>query len=158
MTKIEFNTEFWALFYFKTSIFRYRNNEPVRPSRGYEVGHSNGECWMKIASVANEHVAEYKCEASNPAGKASSVSNLVIKPGAGKIVPVPAGAVGVLSTGGETSSKNGRPVKAPQILQKLSAINARAGENVKFVLQFDGEAQITWTFNGKPLTGNEFKV
>lgn len=139
----------------------FRNNEPVPLNRGFEVGHANGECWLKIASVAKEHVAEYKCEASNPAGKASSVSNLVIKPSSGKIVPVPSGAVGVLSTGGidgNGNAKSGRVTKAPQILQKLSAINARTGENVKFVLQFDGEAQINWLFNGKPLTGNEYKV
>lgn len=112
---------------------------------------------MKIASVGKQAVAEYKCEASNPAGKASTVSNLVIKPTAGKIVPVAAGnccsfkqslicrrpgATGVLSTG-DVASGHGRPMKAPQILQKLSAINARPGENVKFVLQFDGEAQIS---------------
>ena len=40
----------------------YRNNEPIRVNRGYETGHSNGDCWMKIASVSQDHVAEYKGE------------------------------------------------------------------------------------------------
>jgi len=121
---------------------------------------------LKIAGLAKHHVAEYKAEALNPAGKASSVANLVIKPGAGKIMPVPSGAVGSFS-GGETDSttiiittvKSGGSI-APQILQKLSSINARTGENVKFVLQFDGTSpQITWLFNGKPLAvGPEFKT
>lgn len=113
---------------------------------------------MKIASVNHENVAEFKCEATNPAGKASSVSNLVIKPGAGKIVPVPAGAIGVSSTGGQISTTTIKSTKAPQILQKLAAINAKTGENVKFVLQFDGQAELIWLFNGKPLSGNEYKV
>ncbi|KAI6199682.1 hypothetical protein M3Y96_00652800 [Aphelenchoides besseyi] len=137
----------------------YRNNEPIRPSRGYEVGHSNGECWMKIANVGQEHVAEYKVEASNPAGKASSVANLVLKPRAGRIDPVPAGAVGRLSGTGDVMSptRTTRPVK---IIEKLRAINGRAGENIKFVLQFDGDpVETTWTFNGKPLPdGKEYKT
>jgi hypothetical protein len=69
---------------------------------------------------------------------------------AGKIVPVPSGAIGVGSTG-EGGVQTVKSNKAPQILQKLSAINARAGENVKFVLQYDGQAEISWTFNGKPI-------
>ena len=38
----------------------------------------NGEATLKIESVRQEDVAEYKVEASNPAGKASSVANLVL--------------------------------------------------------------------------------
>ncbi|KAI6230227.1 Hemicentin-1 [Aphelenchoides fujianensis] len=144
----------------------FRNNEPILKSRqGYEMGHANGDCWLKIASVGQDHVAEFKVEASNPAGKASSVANLVLKPSAGRIHPIPAGAVGSSALVGETTTIGGaagaRGGKAPQILQKLTGINARTGENVKFVLQFDGTPapEISWTFNGKPLTdGKEHKI
>ncbi|KAI6186495.1 hypothetical protein M3Y98_00138800 [Aphelenchoides besseyi] len=46
------------------------------------------------------------------------------------------------------------------IIEKLRAINGRAGENIKFVLQFDGDpVETTWTFNGKPLPdGKEYKT
>lgn len=36
------------------------------------------EATLKIAACQQEDVAEYKIEASNPAGKASSVANLVL--------------------------------------------------------------------------------
>lgn len=57
----------------------YRNNEPIKVGRAFEVGHTGNEAWLKISNVAHEHAAEYKCEASNPAGKASTVANLVLK-------------------------------------------------------------------------------
>ena len=57
----------------------YRNNEPIKLGRNYETGHSNGEAWLKIASCNQDDVAEYKIDASNPAGKAASVANLVLK-------------------------------------------------------------------------------
>ncbi|PAV62890.1 hypothetical protein WR25_23783 isoform D [Diploscapter pachys] len=70
----------------------YQNNAPVKKSSGYEVcfqgtflrrgffqmKQQNGEAILKIESVRQEDVAEYKVEASNPAGKASSVANLVL--------------------------------------------------------------------------------
>lgn len=75
----------------------------------------------------------------------------------GRIAPVPAGAVGTASSEGFSAapSKTAKASKAPQFLQKLTSINARAGENVKFVSEFDAEPlpDISWNFNGKPLTG-----
>ena len=56
----------------------YRNNEPVRKSQAYEISQNNGEATLKISSTQQEDVAEYKIEASNPAGKASSVANIVL--------------------------------------------------------------------------------
>ncbi|CAD5224125.1 unnamed protein product [Bursaphelenchus okinawaensis] len=135
----------------------YRNNEPIKPGRSYETGHSAGEAWLKIASVSQEHAAEFKCEASNPAGKASTVANLVIKPTSGKIGLVPASATGTIVSEGPSSaqSKTTQAAKAPQFVQKLTSINARAGENVKLVAVIDGQPlpNITWNFNGKALTG-----
>jgi hypothetical protein len=45
--------------------------------------------------------------------------------------------------------------KAPQFLQKLISINARQGENVKFVADYDGTPPpaIQWTCNGRVLSG-----
>ncbi len=45
--------------------------------------------------------------------------------------------------------------QAPQFLQKLIAINAKAGENVKFSAEFDGQPEpaVQWSFNGRQLTG-----
>jgi hypothetical protein len=45
--------------------------------------------------------------------------------------------------------------KAPQFLQKLIPINARQGENVKFVADYDGTPPpaIQWTCNGRVLSG-----
>ena len=43
------------------------------------MGNANGEAWLRISDARQEHVAEYKCEANNPAGKATTVANLVLK-------------------------------------------------------------------------------
>uniref|UniRef100_A0A7E4ZS77 Immunoglobulin I-set domain protein n=1 Tax=Panagrellus redivivus TaxID=6233 RepID=A0A7E4ZS77_PANRE len=152
----------------------YRNNEPIKPGRNYETGHGNGEAWLKILSANQDDVAEYKVDAINPAGKAATVANLVVKPPAGKLAgPVKPGTTTTttVTTGGTTKSKqtagaNGSVKqasgpKAPQFLQKLSAINARAGENVKFVADIDGSPlpTVTWQFNGRPLTnGRDHKI
>ena len=42
------------------------------------------------------------------------------------------------------------------VLQKLPNINARAGENVKFSVQFDGEPEIIeWTKNGAAIADSD---
>ena len=69
------------LFFIEPTIRWYRNNEPVRKSQGYEISQNNGEATLKISSTQQEDVAEYKVEASNPVGKASSVTNIVLKRG-----------------------------------------------------------------------------
>jgi hypothetical protein len=51
----------------------------VKPSNRLETGYGNGEAWLKLTSLSQEDVAEYKCEAVNPAGKATTVANLVLK-------------------------------------------------------------------------------
>uniref|UniRef100_A0AC34RNT1 Ig-like domain-containing protein n=1 Tax=Panagrolaimus sp. JU765 TaxID=591449 RepID=A0AC34RNT1_9BILA len=129
----------------------YRNNEPIKPGRNYETGHGNGEAWLKITSCSQDDVAEYKVDASNPAGKAATVANLVLKPPTGKL----AGSVkpGLKGAAATTASKPAS--KAPQFLQKLNAINAKQGENVKFVAEIDGDPQptVSWSFNGRQLFG-----
>ncbi|KAK0408252.1 hypothetical protein QR680_003855 [Steinernema hermaphroditum] len=135
----------------------YRNNEPIKPGRNYDFGQANGEAWLKILQCSQEDVAEYKCDAVNPGGKATTVANLVLKPKGGKIM-MTTRASG--STAGTTQvAANGAPKtggsKAPQFLSKLSSINARAGENVKLVAEIDGDPQptVAWQFNGKPIYG-----
>lgn len=44
-----------------------------------EAGHGNGEAWLKMSALSQEDVAEYKCEAVNPAGKATTIANLVLR-------------------------------------------------------------------------------
>ncbi|KAK6020611.1 immunoglobulin I-set domain protein, partial [Ostertagia ostertagi] len=61
----------------------YRNNEPIKRSAGHELlvfrsPRRKDEAKLTITAVQQEDVAEYKVEASNPAGKASSVANLVL--------------------------------------------------------------------------------
>ncbi|PIO69613.1 immunoglobulin I-set domain protein, partial [Teladorsagia circumcincta] len=56
----------------------YRNNEPIKRSAGHEITQTKDEAKLTITAVQQEDVAEYKVEASNPAGKASSVANLVL--------------------------------------------------------------------------------
>uniref|UniRef100_A0A1I8A3Q6 Titin n=1 Tax=Steinernema glaseri TaxID=37863 RepID=A0A1I8A3Q6_9BILA len=135
----------------------YRNNEPIKPGRNYDFGQANGEAWLKILQCYQEDVAEYKCDAVNPGGKATTVANLILKPKGGKIM-MTTRASG--STSGTTqAAANGAPKtggsKAPQFLSKLSSINARAGENVKLVAEIDGDPQptVAWQFNGKPIYG-----
>lgn len=67
--------------YLEPSIRWYRNNEPVKTGgrSNSETGNSNGEAWLKISKLSQEDVAEYKCDAINPAGKATTVANLVLK-------------------------------------------------------------------------------
>lgn len=44
-----------------------------------DFGNAEGQAWLRISGLMNEDVAEYKCEAVNPIGKAQSVANLVLK-------------------------------------------------------------------------------
>ncbi|KHJ92867.1 hypothetical protein OESDEN_07232 [Oesophagostomum dentatum] len=54
----------------------------MSPSRGLLatrwITQTKDEATLKISACQQEDVAEYKIEASNPAGKASSVANLVL--------------------------------------------------------------------------------
>ncbi|CAD6198030.1 unnamed protein product [Caenorhabditis auriculariae] len=135
----------------------YRNNEPVKHSSGYEVSQSKGEAVLRITGVKNEDVAEYKVEASNPAGKASSVANLVLTPRSGRIAKT------TITRGGSAAVQSSdRPATdSPHFISKLSDISARQGHTVKFVAEVDGDPMPTvmWQFNGKPLAaGRDVKI
>uniref|UniRef100_A0A914Q845 Ig-like domain-containing protein n=1 Tax=Panagrolaimus davidi TaxID=227884 RepID=A0A914Q845_9BILA len=136
----------------------YRNNEPIKPSRNHDIGNGNGEAWLKISECNQDDVAEYKVDAINPAGKAATVANLVVRPPAGKLAgSVKPGSASqtVMKATANGTEQQGTQSKSPQFLQKLNAINARPGENVKFVAEIDGDPQptITWKFNGRNLMG-----
>jgi titin len=136
----------------------YRNNEPIKPGRNYDIGNGNGEAWLKISSCSQDNVAEYKVDAINPAGKAATVANLVVRPPAGKLAgAVKPGAASqtVMKATANGTAHQGEKSKSPQFLQKLNAINARNGENVKFVAEIDGDPQpaVSWQFNGRQLYG-----
>ncbi|GMR57574.1 hypothetical protein PMAYCL1PPCAC_27769, partial [Pristionchus mayeri] len=122
----------------------YRNNEPIKKSSAYVVSQANGEATLKIESARQEDVAEYKVEASNPAGKASSVANLVLAPKSGRIA-------GTTITRGGTSSTG-----APQFITKLSDVSARQGHTVKFTAEIAGNPlpTVKWTHNGRPLAAS----
>lgn len=51
----------------------------MKASDRVDFGHAEGQAWLRISGLMNEDVAEYKCEAVNPVGKAQSVANLVLK-------------------------------------------------------------------------------
>lgn len=57
----------------------YRNNEPIKKTKYYEMSQSKGEALLRITECYQDDVAEYKCEATNPAGKATSVANLLLQ-------------------------------------------------------------------------------
>ncbi|ULT87824.1 hypothetical protein L3Y34_007185 [Caenorhabditis briggsae] len=135
----------------------YRNNEPVKHSDGYEISQSKGEAILRISGTKNEDVAEYKVEASNPAGKASSVANLVLTPRSGRI------AKSTISRGGSAAyqSTDKAAADAPHFVAKLSDISARQGHTVKFSAEVDGnpEPSVIWQFKGKPITAsNNVKI
>uniref|UniRef100_A0A8R1HM90 Ig-like domain-containing protein n=1 Tax=Caenorhabditis japonica TaxID=281687 RepID=A0A8R1HM90_CAEJA len=135
----------------------YRNNEPVKHADGYEISQSKGEAVLRISAARNEDVAEYKVEASNPAGKASSVANLVLTPRSGRI------AKSTISRGGSAAyqSNDKAAADAPHFLAKLSDISARQGHTVKFSAEVDGnpEPTVQWQFKGKPLSAsNNVKI
>lgn len=57
----------------------YRNNQPIKKAKYYEMSQSNGEAILRINKCYQDDVAEYKCEASNRAGKATSVASLLLQ-------------------------------------------------------------------------------
>lgn len=67
--------------FLEPSIRWYRNNEPIKTGArsNAETGYSNGEAWLKLSDLSQKDVAEYKCDASNPAGKATTVASLVLQ-------------------------------------------------------------------------------
>ena len=56
-----------------------RNNEPIKRNDRVDFGNAEGDAWLRISGLTQEDVAEYKCEAINPVGRASTVANLVLK-------------------------------------------------------------------------------
>lgn len=57
----------------------YRNNEPIKKTKYFEMSQNKGEAILRITKCYQDDVAEYKCEATNPAGKATSVANLLLQ-------------------------------------------------------------------------------
>ena len=74
---------------------------------------------------------------------------------AGSVKPGSVTQTTMKATANGTTPQGAPKSKSPQFLQKLSAINARAGENVKFVAEIDGDPQptVSWQFNGRQLYG-----
>uniref|UniRef100_A0A1I7XKU1 Immunoglobulin I-set domain protein n=1 Tax=Heterorhabditis bacteriophora TaxID=37862 RepID=A0A1I7XKU1_HETBA len=133
----------------------YRNNEPIKRSNGYEISQSKDEAVLKVAQCQQEDVAEYKVEASNPAGKSSSVANLVLTPKTGRIAKT------TITRGHAAPSQDKPAADTPHFVSKLTDITARQGHTVKFVCEIDGEPEptITWQFNGKPVyAGKDIKI
>uniref|UniRef100_A0A158P8T2 Titin n=1 Tax=Angiostrongylus cantonensis TaxID=6313 RepID=A0A158P8T2_ANGCA len=133
----------------------YRNNEPIRRSPRCEVTQSHDEVTLKISSCQQEDVAEYKVEASNPAGKASSVANLVLTPKVGRITKT------TITKGGMIATQDKPASDAPHFLSRLSDISARQGHTVKFACDIDGNPMPTvqWLYNGKPIaTSKDIKT
>uniref|UniRef100_A0A913I9R6 Ig-like domain-containing protein n=1 Tax=Strongyloides stercoralis TaxID=6248 RepID=A0A913I9R6_STRER len=137
------------------SVRWFRNNEPIKPGRSYEIGNSDNEAWLKFVSVHQDDVAEYKCEAVNPAGKATTVANLVLKPKYGKIAAVTRNSGKIIEEKGSTVKVEGKQEvgKAPTFTNTLQPINARQGQNAKFVAEFTGTPPptVTWCHNNKQI-------
>ncbi|CAI4222564.1 unnamed protein product [Auanema sp. JU1783] len=139
--------------YPEPTIRWYRNNEPIKKSSAYQVSQTNGEATLKISGARQEDVAEYKVEASNPAGKASSVANLVLTPKAGRINKT--------ATGGASKTSDKPAADAPHFVAKLTDISARQGHTVKFVCEVDGDPEptIQWQHNGRQIyAGRDTKI
>ncbi|VDO41301.1 unnamed protein product [Onchocerca flexuosa] len=147
----------------------YRNNEPIKKTKYFEMSQSKGEAVLRITKCYQDDVAEYKCEATNPAGKATSVANLLLQPKGGIVTRTTAAASS--SAAGEVPNgivadsaqikKKAPSSGAPQFISKLSDITARPGHTVKFVAEISGNPPLTvaWQFNGKPLNdGRNRKV
>uniref|UniRef100_A0A914WAC0 Ig-like domain-containing protein n=1 Tax=Plectus sambesii TaxID=2011161 RepID=A0A914WAC0_9BILA len=131
----------------------YRNNEPIKKSKFFRVEQSNGVASLDIAECYQEDVAEYKLEAINPAGKATTVANLVLQPKGSKIA-------GVKVTQGRTVEVK-ETVKAPHFVSKLSDVVVRPGQTVKFMADIGGDPQptVAWQFKGRPLQpGRDIKI
>lgn len=69
---------YFTFFFLDPTIRWYRNNEPLKKSKFFTVTQANGEAVFRISECYQEDVAEYKVEAVNPAGKATSIANLVL--------------------------------------------------------------------------------
>ncbi|VDK66159.1 unnamed protein product, partial [Onchocerca ochengi] len=147
----------------------YRNNEPIKKTKYFEMSQSKGEAVLRITKCYQDDVAEYKCEATNPAGKATSVANLLLQPKGGIVTRTTAaasssaaGAVpnGVIADSAQIKKK-APSSGAPQFISKLSDITARPGHTVKFVAEISGNPPptVAWQFNGKPLhDGRDHKI
>ncbi|VDO46957.1 unnamed protein product [Brugia timori] len=147
----------------------YRNNEPIKKTKYFEMSQGKGEAVLRITKCYQDDVAEYKCEATNPAGKATSVANLLLQPKSGVVMRTTtaasssaAGDVPNSTVVDSAQMKKKAPSSgAPQFILKLSDITARPGHTVKFVAEISGNPQptIAWQFNGKPLyDGHNHKV
>uniref|UniRef100_A0A915PRJ2 Ig-like domain-containing protein n=1 Tax=Setaria digitata TaxID=48799 RepID=A0A915PRJ2_9BILA len=155
----------------------YRNNEPVKKSKYFEMSQGKGEAILRIIQCYQDDVAEYKCEATNPAGKATSVANLLLLPKGGVVTRTTivasssaAGQIPTKTTANGIQSKKVVPSSgAPQFLTKLSDVTARpayfifvpSGQSVKFAAEISGNPQptVAWQFNGKPLyDGRNHKI
>uniref|UniRef100_A0A7I4YU80 Ig-like domain-containing protein n=1 Tax=Haemonchus contortus TaxID=6289 RepID=A0A7I4YU80_HAECO len=129
----------------------YRNNEPIKRSAGHEITQTKDEAKLTIAACQQEDVAEYKVEASNPAGKASSVANLVLTPKVGRIAKT------TITKGGMVAYDDKPASDAPHFVSRFSDISARQGHTVKFSCDIDGNPMPTaeWLYNGKPITASK---
>ncbi|KAK6058392.1 hypothetical protein COOONC_04040 [Cooperia oncophora] len=129
----------------------YRNNEPIKRSAGHEISQTKDEAKLTITSCQQEDVAEYKVEASNPAGKASSVANLVLTPKVGRIAKT------TITRGGMVAYDDKPASDAPHFVSRFSDITARQGHTVKFACDIDGNPMPTaeWLYNGKPLAASK---
>ncbi|VDK72603.1 unnamed protein product [Litomosoides sigmodontis] len=146
----------------------YRNNEPVKKTKCLEISQSKGEAMLRIAKCCQDDVAEYKCEATNPAGRATSIANLLLQPKSGVVtrttVAASSSAVGDIPDSAVDSAqlRKKAPLSGvPQFISKLSDITARSGHTVKFVAEISGNPQptATWQFNGKILhNGDNRKI
>nr|CDQ05422.1 BMA-KETN-1, isoform j [Brugia malayi] len=147
----------------------YRNNEPIKKTKYFEMSQGKGEAVLRITKCYQDDVAEYKCEATNPAGKATSVANLLLQPKSGVVMRTTtaasssaAGDVPNSTVVDSAQMKKKAPSSgAPQFILKLSDITARPGHTVKFVAEISGNPQptIAWQFNGKPLyDGHNHKI
>ncbi|VDN06754.1 unnamed protein product [Thelazia callipaeda] len=137
----------------------YRNNEPIKKSKYIGMSQDKGEAFLRISQCYPDDVAEYKCEAINPAGRATTVANLLLQPKGGVVLR--STTLGSSSAAGDAPNegftqtpqiKKG-PSGIPQFLSHLSDITARSGHTVKFVAEISGNPQptVTWQFNGKPI-------
>ncbi|KAL3105626.1 hypothetical protein niasHT_021729 [Heterodera trifolii] len=138
----------------------WRNNEPVKANDRVDFGHAEGQAWLRISGLMNEDVAEYKCEAVNPVGKAQSVANLVLQPSAGRVIAGKPGIYPGQITGPGKFGQAAFATKAPEFVTKLNSINARQGENVKFSAEIDGNPTPTvqWLVNGKQISAGGFHL
>ncbi|VDL71694.1 unnamed protein product [Nippostrongylus brasiliensis] len=149
----------------------YRNNEPIKRSAGHEMIQTKDEATLKIAACQQEDVAEYKVEASNPAGKASTVANLLLTPKVGRIAKT------TIVRGGNVTYDDQPASDAPHFVSRFSDIAARQGNGggcievffsslllpwflghtVKFACDVDGDPmpKVEWLYNGKPIAASK---